>query len=155
MESENVVVVHESDSRCSGKIDGLARRAAHGNERGLHVLVVEDPPCGGLASWLREAGHHVRVAADRPSAFREVRTNPPDVIVLDLDLVGPDGLRVARRLWGEAAWRRPFLVAVGGPGRPSDHRDFLEAGIHLHLPRPVDPDFLCRVLGRFQTVLQG
>jgi CheY-like chemotaxis protein len=153
LEDGNVAVGVESDSRFYGRLDRLARRAIHPSGPGLHILVVEDR--AWLAPRLREAGHQVRVAADRPSAVREVRTNPPDAIVLDLDLAGPDGLRVARHLWGEAAWRRPFLVAVGGPGLPADHRASLEAGIHLHLPKPVDPDFLCRVLRRFQTVLQG
>jgi CheY-like chemotaxis protein len=64
-----------------------------------------------------------------------------------------DGWQVAHRLREQAGKHQPFLIAVTGYGREADRRRSEEAGIHLHLLKPADPDFLRNVLRRFQAVI--
>ena len=64
------------------------------------VLVVDDDPSvrDVLAEYLGGHGYEV-VQADRGTAMREaVEANLPDVVLLDLNLPGEDGLSLARFL---------------------------------------------------------
>ena len=64
------------------------------------------------------------------------------------------GWELARWVTEQLAERRPLLVAVTGYGREEDRRRSEEAGIDLHLVKPVNPDELLRLLKRFQRVVE-
>jgi DNA-binding response OmpR family regulator len=74
------------------------------------VLVVEDERtiAESVAARLRAEGFTVQITGDGPSAVEAARTNPPDVIVLDVMLPGFDGLEVCRRIQAE----RPVPVLM-------------------------------------------
>lgn len=122
---------------------------------GLRVLVVEDDAdfAGILAILLGIYGHEARVAANGPAALKEARERPPDVVLLDIGLPRMDGYEVARRLAELGGEKRPLLIAVTGYGREADRRRSAEAGIDLHLVKPVDPVVLQKVLSRFERIL--
>ena len=122
----------------------------------LRILLVEDDGDSAetLAVLLRIYGHEVQVARDGPTALRLAADQPPDVGLLDLGLPGGmDGYEVARRLREQEADKLPLLIAVTGYGRHEDRRRSKEAGIHLHLLKPVDGEALNRLLQRFQAVI--
>jgi CheY-like chemotaxis protein len=122
---------------------------------GLRILLVEADPdtVDSTTMLLCLEGHQVRVAPDGPSALEEVRYDSPDVAVLDIALPGTDGWQLAEHFSGGALLKRPFLIALTRDGRPADRRRSEEAGIHLHLVKPVDPQYLLGVLRRFQAIL--
>jgi CheY-like chemotaxis protein len=122
------------------------------NTRPLHVLVVEDHPetAQATATLLRLSGHEVEVAPDGETGVAMARDHPPDVVLLDLGLPGMNGWEVAREVREQPAAKRPFLVAVSGYACEEDHRRSAEAGIDLHLAKPVDPDWLTQLLSRFR-----
>jgi CheY-like chemotaxis protein len=121
----------------------------------LRVLVVEDhaDSAATLAVLLRLHGHEVDVAPDGPTALRIAAQNPPDVALLDIGLPGMDGFEVARRLQEQAAGKMPLLVAVTGYGQEEHRRRSKQAGIDLHLLKPVDPEELKKLLARFKTII--
>jgi CheY-like chemotaxis protein len=122
----------------------------------LRVLVVEDDAdtASSLAILLTLDGYEARVTGDGRTALRLARAWPPDVVLLDLVLPGGlDGYELARRLTDLPAPKRPLLIAVTGLGQDADRRRSAEAGIDLHLLKPVDPAWLQRLLRRFQAVL--
>jgi CheY-like chemotaxis protein len=122
----------------------------------LRILLVEDDGDSAetLAVLLRIYGHEVEVAHDGPTALRLAAAAPPDVALLDLGLPGGmDGYEVARRLREQEADKLPLLIAVTGYGQEEDRRRSAEAGIHLHLLKPVDGEALNRLLQRFQAVI--
>ena len=120
----------------------------------LRVLVVEDhaDTAESMAVLLRLHGHEVDVAPDGPTALRIAAQNPPDVALLDIGLPGMNGFEVARRLQ-ERPGKKPLLVAVTGYGQEEDHRRSEQAGIDLHLLKPVDPEPLEKLLARFKTII--
>jgi two-component system OmpR family response regulator len=126
----------------------LDRLPDHPPPPGLRVLVVEDhaDTADSLALLLTLFGHEVRVARDGPTALEMARAFPPDVVLLDIGLPGIDGWQVAERLRQQSGQKRPLLIAVTGYGQDADHRRSQEAGIDLHLLKPVDPDQLRRLL---------
>lgn len=122
---------------------------------GLKVLVVDDDrDCARTLSLLiRLLGYQVDVAHTGAEAVEKVRTLPPDVVFLDIGMPGMSGYEVARKLRGNGLKKEPLLIAVTGLGRDEDRKRSEEAGIHLHLIKPVDPEELTILLRRFQKVV--
>ena len=81
------------------------------------------------------------------------QVDPPDVVLLEIRLPKMDGWEVARRLREQATVKPPFCIAVTGYGMEADRRRSEEAGIDLHLLKPVEPSYLRRLLARFQTIV--
>lgn len=114
----------------------------------LSVLVVEDQDdCAqSTAELLTLCGHAVRVARCGPDALRDAALEIPDVVLLDIQLPGPSGWEVAARLRECAGGRQPLVVAVTGCGSDEDRWRSADAGIDLHLVKPVAPADLIRLL---------
>ena len=117
----------------------------------LRVLVVEDDEdtAASLSILLRLYGYDVEAANDGPSALRAVLASQPDIVLLDLGLPKMSGWVVAKKIREQTAWKRPLLVAVTGYGTQADRLRSQEAGIDLHLVKPVDPQELENLLERF------
>src|SRR6266545_4340936 len=66
----------------------------------MRVLVVEDEAdlADAVARGLRRDGYAVDVAYDGDEALDKVEVNAYDVVCLDLNLPGTDGIEVCRRL---------------------------------------------------------
>ena len=138
-------------SCCAGAAPGDAREP----REGLSVLVLKDDAdtAHSYAILLGMYGHRVRAAADGPEALRLAAEAAPDVALIDLGLPRMDGWAVARGLRRQSCERRPLLVAVTGYGQDDDRRRSEEAGIDLHLVKPVDPGELFALLRQFQRLL--
>jgi CheY-like chemotaxis protein len=121
---------------------------------GLRVLIVEDhaDTAATLATLLCLAGHEVRVVHDGPAALEAVQAFPLDVMLLDIGLPGMNGWQVVERLRQRPTHQRPLVIAVTGYGQDADRRRSQEAGIALHLLKPVDPNDLLALLSRFQRL---
>ena len=111
------------------------------NAAGLRVLVVEDDTdCAESAAMvLRCSGHSVEVVTDGHAALKAAECYSPDVVLVDLGLPRMNGWEVSRRIKDQANGRKPVVIAVTGWTRDEDRQRSAEAGIDLHLLKPVDP----------------
>ena len=77
----------------------------------LRILIVEDHDdlADALRTNLRSEGYQATVASDGRQALAMVRTDPPDILVLDLGIPGLDGLALLARLRAEGHWL-PVLI---------------------------------------------
>jgi CheY-like chemotaxis protein len=123
----------------------------------LRVLVVEDDTdtADSLQQLLDLWGHDAAIAHDGPSALAAAQAHSPDVVLLDLGLPGMNGWELATKIKEGARSKRPFLVAVTGHANVADRQNSHEAGLDLHLMKPVDPLILQQLLERFGIVLQA
>ena len=91
---------------------------------------------------MQKGVHEVRVAHTGPEGVDAAVRFRPEVVLCDLGLPGMDGFTVATVLRQRADTRCARLIAITGYGRDEDRRRSLEAGIDLHLTKPVDPEEL-------------
>jgi CheY-like chemotaxis protein len=123
--------------------------SAYAPRPGSRILVVDDSEdtVESLALFLGDSGFEVQTAHCGSEAIRDALAQRPDSVLLDVGLPRMDGWQVARRLRQEIT--APLVIlALTGFGRPKDSQRSHEAGIDLHLLKPVDPDRLLALLSR-------
>jgi signal transduction histidine kinase len=64
------------------------------------ILVVDDTPenLADISGSLMDAGFEVATATDGESALKQIRSNQPDLILLDVKMPGTDGFEICRQL---------------------------------------------------------
>ncbi|HET6398934.1 MAG TPA: GAF domain-containing protein [Candidatus Thermoplasmatota archaeon] len=114
---------------------------------GAKVLVVDDNAdvADTLAEWAQELGWTTRVARDGPSAVAAAREFRPDTVLLDIGLPVMDGHEVARQLRREHG-STMRIITISGYGQDADRERSREAGVDLHLVKPVQPQVLTDLL---------
>ena len=111
------------------------------------ILVVDDntDAASMLSELLRAHGHEVVTVNGGIEALEEAESFRPDVVMLDLGMPGMNGFELARRLRERKRKPEPLIVAVTGWGKPEDKVRSREAGIDLHLVKPVEGEHLDRM----------
>lgn len=94
----------------------------------------EQPVRESLRRSLRFNGYDVLTANDVLEAVEAVRSENPELLILDVMMPNMDGLEVCRTLRGEG-WDRPILVLTARDG-VSDRVAGLDAGADDYLPKP-------------------
>ena len=102
----------------------------------MKILVVDDEQAvrESLRRSLRFNGYEVLTANDGLEAVETVRTENPELLILDVMMPNMDGLEVCRTLRSEG-WDRPILVLTARDG-VSDRVSGLDAGADDYLPKP-------------------
>ena len=123
------------------------------SSRALRVLVVDDCPdtIESTAMLLRLDGHDVEAATDGVESLERAAVFRPDLVLLDIGLPTLDGYAVARQIQGLRYQPKPFIAAVTGYGTQEDKRRSGEAGINLHLLKPVEPETYRGLAALLQT----
>jgi CheY-like chemotaxis protein/HPt (histidine-containing phosphotransfer) domain-containing protein len=106
-----------------------------------------------VLSWKMRAG----TAPDAPAALaalRQAKTEqrPYDIAILDMHMPGMDGLGLARAIHADAELRGTRLLMLTSIGLEGDATALREAGVSLHLTKPVRQselyNGLAEVMGR-------
>jgi two-component system response regulator MprA len=115
------------------------------------VLVADDDRAirASLVRALELEGYTVVAVPDGAAALDAARTEPPDVLVLDVMMPGVDGLTVCRVLRAERD-RTPILMLTART-ETSDRVAGLDAGADDYLPKPFELDEL---LARLRALLR-
>ncbi|MEA1990973.1 MAG: response regulator [Thermodesulfobacteriota bacterium] len=117
------------------------------------VLVVDDEEdiLELLKFNLSREGYQVPCAASGEQAFKLVRSESPDLIVLDLMLPGIDGLEVTRRLKNDPDTKNIPIVMLTAKGEEADIVTGLELGADDYITKPFSPRI---VLARVRAILR-
>lgn len=104
------------------------------------VLVVDDdlPVQSVLKQMLEKQGIRVITAGDGASALAMIRSEGPDLVILDVMMPGLSGLEVCRRLKADPETRLMPVILVTGLDASSDRLAGIEAGADDFLSKPVD-----------------
>ena len=103
------------------------------------ILVVEDNPANmKLAVFLLEKERYeVMPASDAEEGIRLAREWHPDLILMDVQLPGMDGLAATRLLKGEAAMRDIKIVALTAFAMSGDRERIAAAGCDGYIAKPI------------------
>ncbi len=96
-------------------------------------------------------GFDVRCADTGEKALKVLKTDPVDLIVLDLMLPGIDGFDVAKQVKGDPRIQHIPIVMLTAKGSETDVVAGLELGAEDYITKPFSPRIL---LARIQTVLR-
>jgi two-component system, cell cycle response regulator DivK len=103
------------------------------------VLIVEDNPANmTLAVFLLEsAGHTVFTAIDAEAGLALARAEQPDLILMDIQLPGMDGLAATVQLKGDDATRRIPVIALTALAMKGDEERIRAAGCDGYIGKPM------------------
>jgi DNA-binding response OmpR family regulator len=107
---------------------------------GIQILVVEDNDMQSeLESFLlEEAGHTVQIAENAERAVEVLQTFHPDLILMDLQLPGKDGLALTRELRLNPIHSTTPIIALTAYTDGSDLARTREAGCNSYISKPID-----------------
>jgi signal transduction histidine kinase/HPt (histidine-containing phosphotransfer) domain-containing protein len=146
LEKAGDAVVEQAGSH--GAASAAAVRERHA---GARVLLAEDHPIGAeiAADLLQDAGLVVDLAKDGAEAVALARAGHYDVVLMDMQMPGMDGLAATRAIRGLDGWATRPIVAFTANAFAEDRQRCIEAGMNEFLCKPVNPDELYGVLMKF------
>jgi len=116
------------------------------------ILVVEDNDRNLklLRDVLEYAGYEVRTARTAEDGITLAVGDPPDLVLMDLQLPGIDGIEALHRLRGSQRTAGIPVVAVTAQAMKEDRERVLQAGFNGYVEKPISvrafPDQVRRFL---------
>jgi len=125
----------------------LQLRARHA---GARLLVAEDEPINRevLLCLLQDCGLQVQMATDGAQAVALVQQQPFDLVLMDMQMPGTDGLQATQQIRALPQGARLPILAFTANAFMDDKARCLDAGMNDFITKPVDPPAL------FATVLR-
>lgn len=104
------------------------------------ILVVEDNEANQLlaSAVLEREGYRVELAASAPEAVERLTANHPDLILMDIQLPGEDGLALTRRLKAYPRTAMIPIVALTAHAMVGDREEALAAGCVGYIAKPIN-----------------
>jgi len=123
----------------------------------ISIIVVDDEPvvCAAYARVLEGQGHKVRRASDAYACRAALKAEPADIVLLDLQLPGIDGLAYAAELRASVDIG---VIVITSRAEFSVRVTALDQGADDYLIKPVDPGELAarvRSLARRRNIRRG
>ncbi|HEX5901490.1 MAG TPA: response regulator [Actinomycetota bacterium] len=112
--------------------------------RSGHVLVVDDDALNRrlLTATLAREGFRTTAATDGDEALRAIKEEPPDVVLLDIEMPGIDGFEVLERIKSDDATVHLPVIMISGLDDTESVVRCLEIGADDFLPKPFDAAIL-------------
>jgi len=115
------------------------------------VLLVEDEKniILGVRTCLEAVGYEVYVVEDGEAALEYVRTEKPDLILLDLLLPKIDGFEVCAKIKKDEKTKNIPVVVLTAKAAEEDRRKVMELGADAYMTKPFRPQELWDQIKKF------
>ena len=134
-------------SRFGWNLSGAKRRVPNGETEGPAVLIATaDPELRGRWRGVLQGGYPVRDVSDRDCLERTIATLTPDVLLLDLDLLGVGGIGDGPII--RALSRDTKVVLLSGLPNEREGIRVLKAGARGYCNKSVEPQLLRKIVDR-------
>ncbi|MFM7383488.1 MAG: GAF domain-containing protein [Microcystaceae cyanobacterium] len=103
------------------------------------ILLAEDNP-GNLLSfscYLEAKGYRLVTAEDGKEAIAQAEQTLPDLILMDIQMPGMDGLEAIQQLRGNPHFAQTPIIALTALAMPGDQERCLAAGANEYLAKPI------------------
>ena len=116
------------------------------------ILLVEDNELNRdmLSRRLTRRGYTVVVAEDGEQGLDLVRSERPDLVLMDMSLPGIDGWEATRRLRADPEIAGVRVIALTAHAMAGDRERALEAGCDDYDTKPID---IMRLIGKIDALL--
>jgi CheY-like chemotaxis protein len=107
---------------------------------GRRILIVEDNEANQMlaSSVLEREGYSVDVAGSCEQARAALANRAPDLILMDVQLPGQDGLSFTKELKSDPSTSGIPIVALTALAMAGDRERTLEAGCSGYISKPID-----------------
>jgi two-component system, cell cycle response regulator DivK len=104
------------------------------------VLVVDDNPLNVelAAAVLSADGMQVEVAADAAETALRMAEFKPELVLMDIQLPGVDGLTLTRQIKADPATRHVVVLAFTAYAMKGDEARMLDAGCDGYISKPIE-----------------
>lgn len=111
------------------------------------VLIADDDTAvrAALAAVLESEGYDVDVAADGRQAVLHATAQPPDLVLLDLNMPNVDGWTAFTKLDHVC----PLLPVIIITARPHQYKEAVRLGVDAFMEKPLDFPVLLRAIRKF------
>jgi CheY-like chemotaxis protein len=113
------------------------------------LLLAEDSPDNAflISHFIKPLGYQIDVVGDGIQAVEAARKNAYDLILMDIQMPGMDGLEATRRIRA-GGFKKP-IIALTAHALPAEAQRSLDAGCNRHLTKPISRTDLTNVLESF------
>jgi CheY-like chemotaxis protein len=122
-----------------------------GRRKAFKVLVVEDSTVNQavILAMLHRAGHSADVARNGLEAVNAVRDNDYDLVLMDIQMPGMDGVSATREIRALPGGKAnvPIIAVTADVVRGSRER-FLAAGMNDYIAKPIQMNDLFAAIDR-------
>jgi PAS domain S-box-containing protein len=103
------------------------------------ILLAEDNPANveTMSAYLEMRGYRLILAGNGQEAIDLIKTHQPDLILMDIQMPGMDGLEAIRQLRSDPAVSQVPIIALTALAMPGDRERCLDAGADFYFTKPV------------------
>jgi DNA-binding response OmpR family regulator len=137
------------------RIVGAVTRLLGRQRASTTVLAVDDDPLflDIIGEFLRAEGIDVQTLEATETLLDKLAEIQPDLLLLDNQMPGVDGLSLCRAIRSDERWARLPIVFLSGSRSPDVVREMFAAGADDFVAKPVAPnDLVTRVMSRIERV---
>lgn len=124
-------------------------------EQTLKILIAEDNEVNQfvLKKMIEKLGHKPTLVPNGKEAVEAVKRNPYDIIFMDIQMPGMDGL-AATKLINEMfiGKKRPCIVAVTAHAIKGDSEKYLSVGMDAYISKPISINAISEIIDRFEKM---
>jgi class 3 adenylate cyclase len=114
-----------------------------------HILIVDDDSLNRrlLTKHLDGDGHRTTEVDNGFAALSTIGSEQPDLVLLDIEMPGVDGIEVLERIKADEELRHIPVIMISGVDDTDSIVRCLQAGADDYLPKPFDPAILRARIG--------
>ncbi|MDA9777499.1 response regulator [Rubripirellula sp.] len=124
------------------------------SEQSTRIVIAEDSRIQAkmLIKRLETSGFEVRWGANGAEALDMIRSDPPDLIISDIEMPEMNGYQLCQAVKQDAQLRRIPLILLSTLSSPEDIIEGLQAGADNYVTKPYEADYL---LSRVDSLLHS
>jgi signal transduction histidine kinase/ActR/RegA family two-component response regulator len=125
--------------------------------RAYHILLVEDNVHNArlLITYLCRLGYEVTWAKDSRAMWQSLTQSLPALILMDIHLLGADGLDLTQQLQADANYRSIPVIVQTAMAMKGDRERCLASGAVDYISKPIDLKILANMVAKYSGLGSG
>jgi two-component system cell cycle response regulator DivK len=117
----------------------------------MKILIIDDSPTNMklVSFFMIQAEYDILEANNAACGIALAREKQPDMILLDIQLPGMDGMTAARLLKNDPLTRHVPVIAMTAFAMPGDQERFIAAGCDAYIAKPIRYKKLLKMVDSF------